>query len=104
MGEVYTACTSVTIHMSEASCDGTLNGENYFNFDSKNLNIGSWNIRHLIPKLDEMSYLLQDSNCIHVLGLCETFLTNQVNDSRITIDGYNIIRRDRPGQMPSRIY
>lgn len=72
---------------------------NTLNFLSKGLHIGSWNIRHLLPKIDEITFLLQQNHSIHVLGLCETFLSDIVNDTLINIEGFNMERRDRTNRV-----
>ena len=65
------------------------------NFDNKGLNIMNLNIRHLKPKLDDIKILLQPSNKIDILGLCETFLHDDIPDSILGVDGYTFERRDR---------
>jgi len=42
------------------------------------LHITSLNIQHLLPKLDEIKLHLGLSNPSDILGLSETFLTNQI--------------------------
>ena len=64
-------------------------------FDNKGLNIINLNIRHLKPKLDDVKILLQRSNKIDILGLCETFLHDDIPDSILSVDGYKFERRDR---------
>ena len=49
----------------------------FFNL-KKGLHITSLNIQHLLPKLDEIKLHLGLSNPSDILGLSETFLTNQI--------------------------
>ena len=65
------------------------------------------NIRSLPNKHDLLRHCLNDcSNNLHVLGLSETWLTQQIPDSFININEYVCIRNDRnwgkpgnPGQI-----
>ena len=45
--------------------------------------------------MDKIKILIGESRHIHVLGITETKLDNNILDSEITIDGYTVIRRDR---------
>jgi len=47
-----------------------------------------------MPKLEEIKYVLSHSK-IHILGLCETFLNKEIQDSDLQIPNFNCIRRDR---------
>lgn len=64
---------------------------------SKGLKFACHNIRHLMPKLDEVKMLIQknDKPTVHVYGVLETFLSNDVLDCEISIDGYKFERKDR---------
>ena len=53
------------------------------------------NIRHLKPTLDDMKILLDSANCIDVFCLCETFLTETVDNDILPISGYTFERKDR---------
>lgn len=65
---------------------------------TNNLNICHVNIQSLcarqMSKFDEFKMCFYDSK-IDVICLTETWLTNDVPDSLIEIDGYNIVRNDR---------
>ena len=63
----------------------------------KGLRIGNLNVCHLLPKLDEMRLLLHENRTVNILGLCETFLNDHVDDNVLSIDGFNFERRDRDG-------
>jgi len=65
-----------------------------FNFTNSGLHVVCLNIHHILPKIDEIKYVLYNSD-IHILGLIETFLNAEILDSDIQIPNYNIIRRDR---------
>ena len=53
------------------------------------------NICHVLPKLDEVKLLLNDKCSVNILGLCETFLNDQVGDNELSIDGFSFERKDR---------
>lgn len=63
---------------------------------SKNgFKMGHLNACHLLNKLSEVPQLLSDSgNCFHVFGYSESRFSQVIDDSIITIPGYNIIRKD----------
>ena len=65
-----------------------------FNFTNSGLHVVCLNIHHILPKIDEIKYVLYNSD-IHILGLIETFLNAEILDNDIQIPNYNIIRRDR---------
>ena len=61
----------------------------------RGIHIANMNIRHLKPKLDYMKILLDLANCIDVFGLCQTFLTETVENDILSISGYTFERKDR---------
>lgn len=60
----------------------------------KGLRIAHVNIRSLINKVDHLNVFLKN-NDIHVLGISESWLSENIDDSEIHIDGYNSFRLDR---------
>lgn len=58
------------------------------------INIGYINVRSVLPKIDQVQHLLNFRD-LHVLGVGETWLDNNIDDKEIGIDGYSIIRSDR---------
>ena len=66
-----------------------------FPFASKGLHICNLNIRHVLPKIDEIRFLLSNDKCPDIMGVCETFLQNQQPDSLLSINNYSFIRKDR---------
>ena len=60
----------------------------------KGLKFGHINVNGLVNKLSQIKTLLQESN-ISILAVSETHLAESVDDSKISIDGYLIIRKDR---------
>ena len=66
-----------------------------FAFSSKGLHIANLNVRHIVPKIDEIRILMSNKQSPHILGLCETFLRTTDPDSQVSIDGYNFYRKDR---------
>ena len=63
----------------------------------ENLALWSSNIRGLRGNYDELTQLIDISEIKpDVISLCETFLSEEVLDEVVNIDGYNVHRRDRP--------
>ncbi len=53
-----------------------------------------WNCRSLLPKIEEIERIKIETKC-EFLGICETWLTDQIDDCQIQLDGYNHLRSDR---------
>ena len=66
-----------------------------FGLIKKGLRIGNLNVCHLLPKLDEIRLLLNEHRSVNILGLCETFLNDHIDDNELSIDGFTFERRDR---------
>ena len=64
-------------------------------FHSKGLHFCNLNIRHIVPKVDELRIMMSHVNCPDIFGMCETFLTNSISDDQIAIDDFEFIRKDR---------
>ena len=65
-------------------------------FRSKGLHFCNLNIRHIVPKIDELRITMAHEHCPDVFGMCEPFwraLT--VSDDQMAIDGFDLIRKDR---------
>ena len=62
---------------------------------SKGLHFCNLNIRHILPKLDELKILMASEHSPDVLVLCETFLTASVSDNQIHTDGFDVLPKDR---------
>ena len=54
----------------------------------------SFNIRGLLNKIDEMRTVVTECN-FDVMGICETFLDDNVTDNEICIEGYTIVKKNR---------
>ena len=52
-----------------------------FAFSSKGLHVSNLNVRHIVPKIDEIGILLSSENSPHIIGLYETFLRANNLDS-----------------------
>jgi len=52
------------------------------------------NITSLTKHIDELRVVLSNQ-CVDILAINETKLDDTISDNEITVDGYNIIRRDR---------
>ena len=48
-----------------------------------------------MDQLDEIRLLLNEHRSVNIVGLCETFLNDNVDDNVLSIDGFNFERRDR---------
>ena len=64
-------------------------------FRSKGLHIANLNVRHLMPKIDELRVTLSCENGPDIFGVCETFLDTNISDEQVAIGGYDFIRKDR---------
>ena len=53
------------------------------------------NVRHLLPKLDELRISMACENGPDVLGICETFLNDDISCNQLTVNGFDHIRKDR---------
>ena len=60
----------------------------------RNLNIHYLNIFSLMSHLDELRLLIEDKKP-HIIGINETKIDQLINDSDISIEGYDVVRRDR---------
>ena len=64
------------------------------NMSTKGLVMAHLNVCSVKNKVHELNYLTQQ-NTIHILAVSETHLDVTVHDAEVSIDGYNIFRRDR---------
>ena len=69
-----------------------------FGLLKRGLRIANLNICHILNKVDELKVLLSEKRSVDILGICETFLNNEVPDELITADGFNFERKDRKGK------
>ena len=69
-----------------------------FGFTGKDLSIASLNIQHLLPKLSELKFHLSHSTSPKILGLCETYLHDNIKDNELQIRNYKFERKDRQGK------
>ena len=68
--------------------------DNNNNNNSVTLKIMYFNARSLLPKLDELMVLADDSNP-DVICITETWLSGEISDNELSIVGYLLYRRDR---------
>lgn len=59
------------------------------------MKIGHLNIRSLLPKIHNIREHIANLN-FDILAISETWLTNNIENDIISIEGYTVIRRDRP--------
>ena len=64
-------------------------------YTSKGLRIANLNIRHILPKIDELQLTIGSENGPDIVGICETFLDSTVDNNRITINQFDVFRKDR---------
>ena len=84
---ISTDCQPIT---NRASNDSFI-----FDFKSKGLHVCNLNIKHILPKIDEIRLILLPTGSPDIFGICESFLGTHHPDSLITVDGYNFFRKDR---------
>ena len=53
-----------------------------------------YNARSIIPRLDELRLICSDTTP-DIVCIVETWLRDSISDSELTINGYNLVRRDR---------
>ena len=63
---------------------------------------GSYNIRSIINKLDDIKVILGMSK-LDFLGLTESWLTKKVDDAELQIPEYNMFRFDRDNGLGNRL-
>ena len=63
-------------------------------FSSKGLNMLHLNVRSLLPKITEIRQLCNNSK-VGLLCFSETWLDDSVTESKIEIENYIMVRRDR---------
>ena len=64
-------------------------------FENKGMHIMQLNIHYLYSKLDEIKILLSQQPNIDILCFCETFLNDQFHDTELSLDNYQLFRKDR---------
>ena len=65
---------------------------------NRGLNIAHLNVRSVINKVDSLRLLLQ-SNPFDVLTISETWLTANISDAELIVQGYSFIRNDRKNKL-----
>ena len=63
-------------------------------FQCKGLHFLHINVNSLLPKIDEVNLIANKSN-VTILGISETKLDNNIMDSELNIEVYDLIRADR---------
>ena len=74
--------------------DGNLKFEKWAVFKKKGLHFVHININSLLPKIDELRYLVKLPNA-SIVGIGETKLDDSISSSEIEIEGYGLLRLDR---------
>ena len=90
-----------TENINSISCENDASSETGISIDtdlifrSRGLHLCNLNIRHLVPKLDELRISMTHNQCPDIFDMCETFLTNSVSDEQLKLEGFDLIRKDR---------
>ena len=71
-----------------------LNNEMWSPFRKRGLHFLHLNINSILPKIDELRHIAKVSN-VSVIGISESKLDSSVQNSEISIPGYDILRCDR---------
>ena len=64
-------------------------------FESKGLHFCNFNIQHNVQKIDELRITMAHEHSPDIFGMCETFLTSSVSEDQRTVDGFDLMRKDR---------
>ena len=72
-----------------------MNKTTSFGLNKSGLKISFLNVRNLLSKIDEVKQLATEKCNTHIFGLCETFLTKEVSEDLIEIEGFYLERKDR---------
>ena len=91
----YVFCS--TENISSMSCTNNASPETGISIDtdlifrSRGLHLCNLNIRHLVPKLDELRISMTHNQCPDIFGMCEAFLTHSVSDEQLKLEGFDLI-------------
>ena len=83
-------------NVNEYVRDGTANMMKILCKQRHGLNICHINAQSLNKKVDESRYIFENSG-VDVVCVSETWFNSGIDDSIISMDGYNIVRVDRKG-------
>ena len=86
---------SQTTENSSSKFSDSLSTQVDLTFTSKGLHIANLNVRHFLPKMDELTLTIGTENGPDIIGLCETFLDPSVGDSQLSINLFDLHRKDR---------
>ena len=65
------------------------------NYPQENcLNVSHINVNHLCNKVTDLTVFLDQPNTLHILGITESRLNNNISDENLSIPNYSIYRRD----------
>ena len=82
-------------HSNVHSNSSNLSKSFVFGKNNKGIRIAHLNIQHALPKMDELKYHLSSYKSNMILGLSETFLTDNVKDKNLQISDFVLERKDR---------
>ena len=87
-----------SLNKSHSTCifSSHLSGtENSTELIFKGLHIANLNVRHIVPKIDELRIVMANDMGPDIFGACETFLETSIPDNHLAINSYKFIRKDR---------
>ena len=87
---------SNTMNSTRDRSNYNINAGNFECFKKKGLHFLHANARSIFHKLPELKLLAKQSNAA-AIAITETWLDDKYTDACVSIDGYNLIRRDRDG-------
>ena len=86
---------SQTTDNSSSKFSDSLSTQVDLTFTSKGLHIANLNVRHFLPKMDDLTLMIGTENGPDIIGICETFLDPSVGDSQLSINHFDLLRKDR---------
>lgn len=93
--QCYVSVIDVSNNMDDDEVDYQLPQELITTLHTRGLKIAHLNIRSLRGKLDELNVLISHCRNIDIIVLNETWLNEEILDSKVEIRGYSLYRNDR---------
>ena len=82
---------SQTTDNSSSKFSDSLSTQVDLTFTSKGLHIANLNVRHFLPKMDELTLMIGTENGPDIIGICETCLDPSVGDSQLSINHFDLL-------------
>ena len=81
--------------ISSSKFSDSLSTQVDLSFTSKGIHIANLNVRHFLPKMVEITLTIGTKNGPDIIGNCETFFDPSDGDSQLSINHFDLHRRDR---------